>query len=162
MNVSNYTLYGIQSTAGRYSWAAYNIFVFLSSLIGDTLILYASVYKDAFKLNNFIVSVLQNIAVSDLLLSLTVLLPKATSLLTNYWTLGIAMCYAIVYISFWSYAAGILFIAVMSTTKFLLLKYPLRASYWTKKRGLQVCASIWVLCVLTAPLTFLVVRRDDV
>ena len=162
MNVSNYTLYGIQSSAERYFWAAYYIFVLLSSIIGDTLILYASIHKDAFKLNKFIVSVLQNIAVSDLIISITVFLPKVTSLLTNNWALGIAMCYASVYISIGTLAAAISFIAVMSTSKFLLLKYPLRASQWTKKRGLQVCASIWVLCILTFILTFLVVRGDDV
>ena len=56
---NNYTIYGIHSPAERYLWAAYNLFVFVSSLIGDTLILFATFQKGAFKLNKFIVTVMQ-------------------------------------------------------------------------------------------------------
>ena len=162
MNVSNYTLYGIQSTTERCSWAAYHLFVLLSSLIGDSLILYASFRRDAFKLNEFIISVLQHLAVSDLLIAFSGALPIAISLIKNLWVLGNALCYASVYISFQVYPAGIIFISVMSTSKFLLLKFPLRTPYWTKKRGHQVCFSIWVLCLLISSLTLLVLGKDDV
>ena len=162
LNVTKYTLYGIHNTTERYSWAAYQLFVSLSSLIGDTLILYASFRRDAFKLNEFIVSVLQHIAVSDLLNAFFCFLPTGISLLTNNWILGNAMCYASFYISYWAYPTGIMFIAVMSASKFLLLKYPLRTSYWTKKRGHQGCVSIWVLCLLISSLTLIVLGKDDV
>ena len=68
-----FTEYGIHIAAERYFWAANHLFVLLSSLIGDNLILYASFQEDALKLNKFIVSVLQHIAVSDLLLASLVL-----------------------------------------------------------------------------------------
>ena len=109
----NYSEYGRHNDVERYLWAAYHLVILLSSLIGDTLILYASFQKDAFKLNNFLVAVLQHIAVSDLLLALSTASPRAASLLFNDWVLGNAMCYARVYISYWAYLAGIMFIAVM-------------------------------------------------
>ena len=164
MNISNYTLYGIHSSTERYSWAAYHLFLLLSSLIGDPLILYASFQfrRDAFKLNEFIVSITQHIAVTDLLLSFSAVFPAAISLLTNGWVLGQAMCYASVYITYLAYPAGIMFLAVMSTSKYLLLRFPLRASRCTKRRGHQVCLFIWVLSFLTAPLPMLVLERGDV
>ena len=52
----NYTAFGMHSDAERYFWASYHIFVLLSSLIGDSLILVASLQKDTIKVNKFIVT----------------------------------------------------------------------------------------------------------
>ena len=164
MNVSNYPINqkGIHSPTERYSWAAYKLFVLLSSLIGDTLILYASFRRDAFKLNDFIVSVLQHIAFSDLLLAALRAFPTAIALLNNSWVLGNAMCYTSFYISYWAYPIGNTLIAVMSTCKCILLKFPLKASHWTRKRGHLVCTSIWGLFLSIGPLPLIVIKRDDV
>ena len=158
-----FTEYGIHIAAERYFWAANHLFVLLSSLIGDNLILYASFQEDALKLNKFIVSVLQHIAVSDLLLAFSCAFPAAASLLTNSWDLGNAMCYASVYVPMIAYSAGNVFIAIMSVGKLVILKYPeLRASHWAKKRGHQVCTSIWVGFLITLPVSYLVLGKDDV
>ena len=53
--------FGLHNNAERYTWAAYQLFVLLSSLIGDTLILAASFQKDAFKINKLIITVIQHI-----------------------------------------------------------------------------------------------------
>ena len=84
---NNYTIFGMHNNAERYFWAAYNLFVLLSSLIGDTLILYASFHKGAFKLNKFIVTVMQHIAVIDLATAITAPLSVAVSLIANTWVL---------------------------------------------------------------------------
>ena len=114
----NYSLYGIHNNAERYSWAAYHILVLLSSLIGDTLILYASFQPDAFKLNKFIVSVLQHIAVSNISIAVSQVLTTAISLLANSWVLGKALCYTEVYMCYLMYPAGMLLTAVMTTSKY--------------------------------------------
>ena len=66
-NFDNKTLYGIQSEAGRYIWSGYFLLVITSSLIGDTIILIASIKYKAFKLHKMIVTIFQHIAVCDLL-----------------------------------------------------------------------------------------------
>ena len=135
---NNYTAYGIHSNAERYSWAAYNLFIFLSSLIGDTLILYASFQRDSFQIHKFIVTMMQYITVSDLTVSIIGPLPGAESLIANTWVLGEAMCYAQDFLSRFIYPVGTCLIAVMTTGKFLHLKYPLRSTNLNKRMAHKI------------------------
>ena len=158
---NNYTVFGIHSTAERYSWSAYHLFVLLSSLIGDTLILYASFHKEAFQINHFIVTVIQYISVSDLAVAITGVLPGPITLIGNTWELGNAMCYATVYVRYIFYQAGMSLIAVMTTGKVILLKYPFRSPILNKKMAHQACGIAFIpsLAVLVC---MLVVDRSDV
>ncbi|XP_063688038.1 galanin receptor 2a-like [Bolinopsis microptera] len=157
---NNISIFGIHSDAERYTWAAYCLFVLLSSLIGDTLILYASTHN-VFKLNKFIVKVIQHIAVCDLVYAVTAVFPAATSLIANSWVLGDALCYGRVYTSYYIYTVGMALIAVLTTTKLLLLKYPVRCAQWTKRLGHRTCSLIYII-PLTIPAAFLIVDKNDI
>ena len=152
--------FSIHNKAERYSWAAYHLFVLLSSLIGDTLILFASLQKDAFKLNRFIVTAIQYIAVFDLAYAMTGVLPTIISLIANTWVLGAAICYLRVYLTYFIYLSGMSLIAVLTTDKWLILKWPL-STKWTKKMAHQVCCLV-VVPPLVPPLLALVLDKDDV
>ena len=161
ITANNYTIFGIHNNAERYSWAAYHLFVLLSSLIGDTLVLYAS-FHDAFKLNKFIATMIHHIAISDLTYAICDVFPGTVSLIANSWVLGDAACYARVYISAFSYTVGMSFIAVLTTSKFLLLKYPIRSAYWTKKMAQWVCAAV-IFAQVALPITMvLLMEKEDV
>ena len=69
----------------RYLLVTYLIMVLLSSLIGDSLIILASVRYNAIKLNKFIIAVMQHMAVGDLLRSTTCILPVIVSLIADEW-----------------------------------------------------------------------------
>ena len=153
--------FGIKDDAERYFWAAYFLLGLLSALFGDTLILYASFQKDAFKVNKFIATVIQHIAVSDLLNAICFALPHAISLITNSWVLGDVMCSVRTYVSFAIYAAGLYLIAVLTTSKFLLLRYPFRSASFSTKKAQQICSLIWVLSLIN-PAVKMVVESDDV
>ena len=129
---SNYSdiKFGMQNNAERYFWASYHLFGVLSSIIGDTLILIGSFQKDAFKINKILVIVIQHIAVSDLTITIFTLAPVAISLLANSWVLGNALCYTKVYCVYFAFPAGMSLIAMLTTSKFLILRYPLRAASW--------------------------------
>ena len=86
-NYSDYK-FGIQNPAERYGLAAYVLFVFLSSVIGDTLILLASFHKDAFKVNKLIVIFIRHIALADLAGVFSYGLPNIISLIADSWILG--------------------------------------------------------------------------
>ena len=158
---NNYTVFGIHSTAERYSWATYQLFVLLSSLIGDTLILYASFHKEAFQINKFIVTVIQYISVCDLAVTITGVLPGSITLIGNTWVLGNTMCYATVYLRHIFYQAGMSLIAVMTTGKFILLKYPFRSPNLTKQMAHRAC-SIAFIPSLTVLVCVLVVDKSEV
>jgi len=160
---SNYSdiRFGIQNNAVRYSWALYFLLGILSSLIGDTLILVASLREDAFKIKKFLVVIIQHIAISDLANTLTFLIPTEISLLTNSWVLGDTLCYIRAYTAYMMYLAGMSLIAVLTTSKFLILRYPLRAVSWSDSRAHQVCSLVWVSSLIM-PILFFAVDKDDV
>ena len=158
---NDYTIYGIHNSVARYFWAAYQLFVFLSSFIGDSLILYASFQNNAFRINNLIVTIMQHIAVSDLVYATLSVLPSAISLLTNSWILGDVICYARVYLMYSVYPTGMYLMAMLTSCKFLHLRYPLRLTSWTKKRAHQVCCFMWLPPLIT-PILILALGKDDV
>ena len=135
--------FGLHNNAERYTWAAYQLFVLLSSLIGDTLILAASFQRDAFKINKLIVTVIQHIAVCDLLNSISLALPMPTSLLANSWVLGKTICNIDAHLVYFIIPVSMCPIAVLTTFKFLILRYPLRTASWSTKRAHLVCSGMW-------------------
>ena len=163
MTLPDHLKFGLLSDAERHSWAGYHIFVLLSSLVGDSLILYASFQRDAFKLNKFIVTIIQFIAVSDLVYAIFSVLPRTVSFLADSQALGEAagVCYTTVYVSYFNYSAGMSLIAALTTAKFLLLKYPIRCSNWTEKIAVKVCGII-LIPPLLFPVLFLIVDKDDI
>ena len=158
----NYSVFGIHNTAERYSWAAFHIFVLLSSLAGDSLILYATFQRSAFKLNKFIVIIIQYIAVTDLILAITTALPGAVSLIANTWVLGDVACYARIYLTYFIYPSGMFLIAVLTTSKWLLLKYPTRTVNWTKSMAHRVCCLAFIPSFITTIIIPLVIDMKDV
>ena len=155
------TVFAIENNVERYAWAAYLLFVFLSSLIGDTLILIASFNKNAFKMNIFLVTIIQHIAIADLSYTLFDVFPALISLLANSWILGENFCHVRVYIAHYVFPAGICMIALLTTGKFLLLRFPQRASSFSRKRGHQICILTWSFC-LAIPALMIALEEDDV
>ena len=154
--------FAIQNDNERYAWAAYHLFVFLSSTVGDTLILIASLNKDAFKINMFIITIIQHMAVTDLVTSLFDVFPVLTSLLANSWVLGPpSLCNYLSYVTWVTTLATIVFIAVLTTSKFLILKFPRLTTRWSTKLSHIICISVWLFCS-TVPALMLVVDKDDV
>ena len=147
--INNETM--IEDAAVRYLWAGWYIFIALASLIGDTVILTASMMHKAIKLHEVMIAFIQHIAVTDLMASVAWLLPGAVSLIANKWVFGTAICYLRTPIYNVSYQAVRLLICGMTTSKLLMLKYPLRAVSWSAGQAHKVCAGIWFLsCIICA------------
>ena len=153
--------FAIQNDAERYFWIVYHVLVLLSSLLGDSLILFASFQKDAFKLNSLIVVVIQYIAVFDIASTVVLTIPTTLSLIANSQVLsgalcGIQECLSVLIAVIISWLTPIL-----TTSKFLLIKYPLRSASWTtKKRANTIC---WLSFIPSALITTtkLIIDADD-
>ena len=162
MIISNeHTSFGTDSDAERYLWLAYHIFVLLSTLIGDTLILYASLQKNALKVHAFIVTTMQHIAVSDLAVVILRILPRIISLISNSWVLGDSLCSFSAYSNPVLFYAGTSFIAVLTSSKLMVLRYPIRAGNWNRKRAHMICGIIWMF-FLMYPACLYVISKNDV
>ena len=140
---SNRTRYGLESAAQRYTWTGYYLFVILSSLIGDTTILVASIKHKAIKLHRIIVTIIQHIAVCDLLVIATQVLPLFVTRVANEWVFGYFLCRVDDYAPYYFNSASILLICTMTTSKLLLLKYPLRFGTISSKRAHMICVACW-------------------
>ena len=121
----------------------YLLTVFLSSLIGDTLILVASTRFGAIKLNKFIVATMQHIAACDILLSLTFIFPTMFSLITNRWIFGFeSVIYLVVKVSYDTSRSLITFLTV---SKLYIIKCPLSNQVRLKKVAHVISTCIWLL-----------------
>ena len=149
---SNGTLYGVESDAARHAMAGYFLLVFTSSVIGDTTILIASIKYKAFKLHKLIISVIQHIALCDLLVTFTDVLPKIVSLFSNGWMFGNFLCDLAPYTKYYLAGTSILLICCMTTSKLLLLKHPLRFGVTSAGKGNVICAACWMTAA-TLPLS---------
>ena len=161
INSSNFTLYGMQNDSERYSWAAYHLFVFLSSLFGDTLILIAS-FKDRIKVNKSILIIIQHLAVCDLSLSIVQVLPAGISLFANSWVLGEFLCYFHVYLSYFVHSAGLSLVPFLTTCKLFILKRPVQTPDHDSSKAVKLlCFLIWMFSAIPTVL-FLTLDKDDV
>ncbi|KAL5250755.1 hypothetical protein ACHWQZ_G016482 [Mnemiopsis leidyi] len=151
----------MESDAERYFWATYALFVAVSSILGDTVIIVASRNKDSFRLNKFLVTIMQHIAVCDISVSLTHVLPSAISLFADRWVLGEALCYTKPYLSYYFYPANMSLICVLTTGKFLLLRKPTRARNWSQKQAHVICGVVWTF-FFVYPILMLALGKDDV
>ena len=149
ITTSNDTENSIHNTTERSVWIIYLLIVLLSSLIGDSIILIASVKYNAIKLNQFLVAVMQHIAICDILAAITYVLPTMISLIANKWVLGDTAAYIHVYLDSSSFTASSILICTLTTSKLLLLTFPLKTGYWTRKNAHVTCAVIWLLALLS-------------
>ena len=156
----NKTIYGIKNDAARYAWAGYFLFVIISSLVGDTTILIASLKYKAFNLHRVIGVIIQHIAFCDLLVAVTDVLPRTVTLISNEWVFGTYLCYLYPYTGYYFSGASILFICNMTTSNLLLLKYPLKFGTTSRKKAHMFCVACW-LVALIAPVTALLVAVVD-
>lgn len=157
----NKTKYGIENDALRYIWAGYHLFLTLSSLIGDTTILVASIKYKAFNLHEVVVVIVQHIATSDLMLTIITLLVTLVSILADKWVFGLYMCFLTVYADYYCNFVNILLISVMTTSKLLLLTYPLRFGNTSSKKAHIICGCCWA-AALFVPAICLLINWDDV
>ena len=158
--LSNRTQYGIESDALRFTWAGYHLLVILSSLIGDMTILVASIKYESIKLPRVIVSIIQHIAVCDMLVVASDVLPIFITLIADEWVFGYFLCYASFFVSNHVNTASFLLISTLTTSKLLLLKYPLRFGTLASKKAHIFCGVCWIIAV-TPPATTLLVDRHD-
>ena len=152
----------IENEAKRYLLVLYLVFVILSSVVGDSIILQASVRSGAIKLNNFIVAVMEHIAFCDLLRAVACGPLEVTALIADDWILGDTMAWIDFYINAITFQASNYFICILTTSKFLMLKFPHRTRNWTKRGAHVICIVIWIGSMINQCWVLAVEFRDIV
>ena len=141
----------INDTTVRQMLIGYRVFLSVSSLIGDSLIIVGSLRYNAIKLNKILVILIQHMAVADLIQNIFGIIPGGVSLAANDWILGHAMCYLSYFFRDSSGVVICMLTTAMATTKMLVIKYPLRALNFSTRVGRLVVFNIWVAgCIFPA------------
>ena len=155
----------IPNTVEIYSLIGFQIFVLISSLFGDVIILIATITENNFRLNKLIIVVIQHIAINDLAISLIWVLPGTVNMISmagwNYWILNPSSLASVLRYSFIHYlfSVSMYLVSALVTTKFIILKFPLRIQSWTKTRAHTLCVTIWVVTLSKLICTFFIVDR---
>ena len=147
---SNKTEFAIKSDVERYTWAVFHMFIFLSSLVGDSLILIAAIKYRAFKINRLILVTIKHIAVSDLCVALFTILPRTVSLIVDEQLFGTVMCKIKFCFSYFFGTVGVFLMCGMTTCKVATLQYPLRTNALSSKNAHKACIAIW-FSILSLP-----------
>ena len=77
----------------------YNVFVVLVGVLGNLVVLYSSLRYQAIKLDPVSLMFVHTLAVSDIILTLTMFLPMLVTLLWRRWVLGPGLCYLVAFLS---------------------------------------------------------------
>ena len=158
---SNSTMFAIKNDTERYLWASWLIFVFVSSLLGDSLILVASIKYKAFNLHKMIVTIIQHVAVCDILSAVGSVAPGALSTFYKTGSPYRFIDYVRFFIVYYTSVSSSVFISALTLGKLLLLKYPLKLRNLSKKHAHKLCAGIWVICIFV-PALHIGIDKDDV
>ena len=146
--VSNTTIVNKPGEEERLFWTVFHVIIALLSLSGDTIILVATIRYKAIKLHCVIVVIIQHLALCDLLQTLFRVIPTIISLEAGEWVLGVFLCHMTLNMVIVCIPAAAVLTAVLSTSKLLIVQYPLRAGTWTRRRGHTVCTLSWVFCLV--------------
>ena len=116
----------------------------LLALIGNSFVIYSTVYHKAIKLDKLSVWIIQNLAVSDLIVNnICILVPVIISLYANnQWVLGDTFCKAIFMYKYAGCAASIFLINSLSLNKIMRCLFPLRNLDCSRRQR-------WSLTVIT-------------
>ena len=160
-NYSNFTQFAMKNDVARYAYAGWLIFVVICSLIGDTIILVASIKYKAFRLHKIVVVFIEHVAASDLLQAVTNLSPAIIAAILNSGGSSKVLNSVKFSMTYYMNTASAAFIAAMTLGKLLMLKYPLRAGRWSRGRAHKLCSGIWLVSIYS-PALHLLVDKDDV
>lgn len=145
---ANKTYYEISDSVLRYSLATYCFLAMVLALLGNTIVLFASMKHKAIKLDRVSVVLIRNIAIADVAYAFCVILQVGLSLLTNTWPYGDGqntLCHLSTYLQHMLAYADINLICAFNIARFTCILFPLNALLRSFKMGVTVSTLVWFI-----------------
>ena len=128
---------------------AYTTLVILLDLTGNGFVIFATVARNAIKLDKMSVWIIQNLAVVDIANAIFVLIPAATTYFTDgMWMLGPFICKLIFGYKYTFILGNILLINFLSLNKLVRCLFPLRNLVSSRRQRLSVTFTVLVLVLI--------------
>ena len=147
--------------AERYLLLSWCVVVLLGCVVGNTIILLATLRGRVIKLDRTSLVLIKNIAVSDILMGLVGVHPTLASLIHGTWPYGTVLCYTLHFLQVPVYLSAVLLICGLHLSKLHTIIYPLHSLGRTSRTGHVICGIIWLLCLVT-PVTQLITDSEGV
>ena len=160
-NFSDYVQFGIHNDVERFAFAGWMMLVVVSSLLGDTIILAASIKYNAFRLHKTVVVFIQHLAVCDLLNTTGNLVPAVVSITINSRSSSEVLKFIRFFANILANLVGPALVSAMTLGKVLHLRFPFRARSVSKKKVHELCIGLWMFSLGT-PALQVFVDKDDV
>ena len=121
------------------------------SLIGDSIILLATIKYRAIKQHKVVIAVMQHMAVCDLLQTVFRVLPMILVTCIGPHDLFSSdlgeelFCHIEENMTWLTNTVTIMLTCALTTLKLVIVKYPLRTRSWSSKLGHKICTAVWLL-----------------
>ena len=159
-SLSNHTLYACKTKAERCVLITWSSLALTVNLVGNLVILLA-IRRKAITLDKVSVTLIQNIAVSDILMALSTILPTLVSLIADRWVFGDTVCYIQHYLYPLVFTSALLLICALHVSKLVCLAFPLWSIGWSKRAANCIAVVIWIIaCII--PIVQLCVDKTSV
>lgn len=161
----NFNNHSDESHGVRYIWATYYMSVLTLTLLGDSVILIASIKFGAIKINPYLVAIIQHLAVCDLMTTVFNHFTTAVAFLANKWVLGYHYCYISALMAYYTVGTAPMLTCLMITSKLIMVKRQNSnlARYMTSGMAHMLCSGIWASSFLIPSLVLaLTVGYDSI
>ena len=128
---------------------AYTTLVIVLDLTGNGFVIFATVARNAIKLDKMSVWIIQNLAVVDIANAIFVFIPVATTYFTDgIWMLGPFIC-KLIFGYKYSFAIGNIYLIIfLSLNKLVRCLFPLRNLVSTRRQRLSVTFTVLILMLI--------------
>lgn len=126
----------------------YNTVTAIVGLLGNGVVLLASFKSSVFRLDKLTILLIQNLAISDFLYLLLVIVPSFNSYIKERWLLGDTLCYMVGFVGTWLASANLHFILFVAAHRFLKCVRPWRMRRVRRSRFSAISLLIWVFSSL--------------
>ncbi|KAL5259752.1 hypothetical protein ACHWQZ_G010007 [Mnemiopsis leidyi] len=145
VRLGNFSADGIHNGDEQVILTTYLVLIFLSSSIGDSIILLSTIKFNSIKLHRVIVVVIQHMAVNDLIQTLFLVLPQIVSLQAGDWILGLFLCHLSEHVSYVCNVVTGTLTCLLVGSKLLVVIYPLKSISWRSRSAHKLCGLCWIL-----------------
>ena len=157
------------SVAAKIALASWSILTILLSVLGNTVVLTASLKHKAIKFDKVSVLLIENIAVSDLGDVTFVILPTTIAILTDQSSVeeffrenkvGKIICYSVAHLQYLFPLASSVMICALNVSKLLCLMFPLQSHTRSPAMGRLIAVLAWTTYLIRYVATLII--KDNV
>ena len=121
----------------------------ISSILGNSVVIFASARYSAFNLDSVTVFFVQQLAVADLTYTIVLLIPCAVTHIARGWVFGLTWCWVNGYLIAFLSPVGFFLTMMISVHRILRCYYPMKMVNFNRTHGIITVILIWALSLVS-------------